>query len=230
MRKIVVIDPSETFVKFLNRVISGMGFEVFCAGDGESGLAMVRNEKPDMVVSELNVPPRGGLCICGEITGSPETGGIPVVFVTTDGSAESEKRAREAGCSDFLTKPVNIRVIHDMLQRNLPFVDKRRALRIRASLDVVIRVGDRMVVAETETLGEGGMLVRTSSDLLQVSSQVVIYLSLNTADPPVRLTGEVIYVMDSPAPCASGGIGIKYVDIEPDAAARINRFINGAIT
>jgi CheY-like chemotaxis protein/Tfp pilus assembly protein PilZ len=229
VKQIVIVDSSETFVKYASRVISRMGYEIHPAFDVKTGFALIAGKKPDLVLLEINVSNRTGIKLYARMRSDPRTAGIPLVIVTVDGTMESRERGKLVGCSDYLTKPLTVRDIHLMLQRNLPFLVKRRVMRLNIAVNADIGSGDRRIEIMTTTLGEGGMLVRSDHPVFKNGSRVDISLYLSTAEAPVKLIGEVIYICEAAETSTLNGVGIKFVDIEPDAAARLTRFIEEAI-
>ncbi len=230
MKYVLIIDPSETFVMYLSRVISRMGYLVQSANDVMTGLAIVERDRPDLLISEISLKEASGLQLCKELKKSPGTSDIPVVFITTQGAEENRQRAYEAGCSDFLTKPVSVREIHEMLQRNLTLTFKRLAMRVTAEVDAVIFAEKRRIESKTETLGEGGLLVRSDSAAFRVGTLVDLFLSLPSSSEPVNMAGEVAYILDRRDASSLPGIGIRYTKISREAADCVTGFIEQAVS
>ncbi|MDD2334976.1 MAG: response regulator [Geobacteraceae bacterium] len=228
MKKIVIIDPSETFIKLVSRTLARMGYEVFHAFDLESGLSVIAQTKPSLVLAEINVPNSKGMDLCEKLCGDPRTSTIPVVIVTTDGKEQSLERAKKAGCSDYLTKPLTVRDIHLMLQRNLPFAVKRQMLRLDIAVDAIIRTSDQTFKTRTRTIGEGGLLVEIDHPSVHTGSQVEISLRLSPATPSIDLKGEVIYLLNQVAPFSPRGVGIKFSDIRKETSELLRKFLEQA--
>lgn len=227
MKKIVMIDPSETFIKFVSRTLTRMGYEVFHAFDLQSGFSVIAEIKPSLVLAEINVPNSKGVELCEKLCGDPRMSTIPVVIVTTDGKEQSQEQAKKAGCSDYLTKPLTVRDIHLLLQRNLPFTVKRQMLRLDIAVDTIIRTADQTFETRTKTLGEGGLLVQIDHPAVHTGSQVDISLRLSPSTPSIKLTGEVIYVLD-PAASSPRGVGIRFSDIRKETSELLRNFIERA--
>ena len=230
MKQIVIVDCSETFVKYASRVISRLGYEVHHAFDLVTGFSLIAGKKPDLVLLEINVSNRTGIKLCEQMRRDPRTAEIPVVIVTTDGTMESREQAMLAGCCDYLTKPLTVRDFNLMLQRNLPFLVKRRATRLNIAVNAVISSGDRRIEIMTTTLGEGGMLVRSDDPLFRNGSRVNISLCLSTSRSTCRTTWGSDLLSKPAEPSTLNGIGIKFVDIEPDAATQLTRFIEEVVS
>jgi CheY-like chemotaxis protein len=225
MKKIVMIDPSETFIKFVSRTLTRMGYEVFHAFDLESGFSVITETKPNLVLAEINVPNHKGVELCEKLCGDPRTSAIPVVIVTTDGNEQSLEQAKKAGCSDYMTKPLTVRDIHLMLQRNLPFVVKRQMLRLDIAVDAIITIKDQAFETKTKTISEGGLLVQINHPALHPGSLVNISLRLSPSSPSLELKGEVIYILDPATPSSPSGVGIKFSDIRKEASELLRNFI-----
>jgi CheY-like chemotaxis protein/Tfp pilus assembly protein PilZ len=228
MKKIVMIDPSETFIKFVSRTLTRMGYEVFHAFDLESGFSVIAGTKPSLVLTEINLRNCKGTELCEKLRSDPRTSSIPIVIVTTDGSEQSLEQAKKAGCSDYLTKPLTVRDIHLMLQRNLPFTVKRQKLRLDIGVDAILLAEEQKINVRTKTLGERGMLVQSNHHSLHNGSQVDISLHLPESHSPIELTGEVIYILNPADHCSPHGVGIKFSDIRKEASELLRNFIERA--
>jgi len=180
------------------------------------------------VLAEINVPNHTGVELCEKLCGDPRTSRIPVVIVTTDGNEQSLEQAKKAGCADYLTKPLTVRDIHRMLQRNLPFAVKRQMLRLNIGVEAILQSGDQKIEVKTKSISEGGMLVQSNVSSLHNGSQVDISLRLSPSLFPIEMTGEVIYILDSADPISPRGVGIKFSDIRKESSELLRNFIEKA--
>jgi PAS domain S-box-containing protein len=89
------------------------------AGDGETGLAMVGEHRPDLVLLDLHLPGRSGEEVLAAIRLDPAIAAIPVVIVTADLTPGIERRLNEAGATEFLSKPVDIGRLLTVVDREL---------------------------------------------------------------------------------------------------------------
>lgn len=117
LRKVLVVDDDPVVGQSFKRVLSGKGYAVITAGDGYEAMAKLQAEKYDLVFTDLRMPGMNGLDVAEQVrVRQPWT---PVVIVTGYGSRRSEERARAAGVSDFLHKPLSPEMIEDSAQRAL---------------------------------------------------------------------------------------------------------------
>ncbi len=111
LRKVLVVDDDPVVGKSFNRVLSGKGYIVVTAEDGYDALQKLQSETYDAVFTDLRMPGMNGLEVAERIKARQPW--VPVVIVTGYGSKTSEERARAAGVSDFLHKPLSPEMIED---------------------------------------------------------------------------------------------------------------------
>ena len=82
-RKILVVDDDEIIVKIMKDQLSAKGFDVAVAYDGNEALKMVRANKPDLIVSDINMPNLNGWKMAMELKQDAATKDIPVILLST---------------------------------------------------------------------------------------------------------------------------------------------------
>jgi CheY-like chemotaxis protein len=111
LRKVLVVDDDPVVGKSFNRVLSDKGYIVVTAEDGYDALMKLQAEKYDVVYTDIKMPGMDGLEVAEQVKArQPWT---PVVIVTGYGSAANKERARAAGVTDFLHKPLSPEMIED---------------------------------------------------------------------------------------------------------------------
>ena len=106
-KRVLLVDDSESVIVFEKMLLRGMGFELVAARNGKLALAEAAKQRPDIVLLDLVMPEMDGIETCRRLKENPETREIPVVVVTTKGEPELVEKAFEAGCNDYITKPVD---------------------------------------------------------------------------------------------------------------------------
>ncbi len=108
MRRIVYVEDNEDNAFMLQTRFELLGdFEILVAVNGNDGLAMVANERPDLVLMDLNLPDIDGWEVTRRLKADPSTAGIPVIALTAYAMAGDREKALAAGCDEFDTKPVD---------------------------------------------------------------------------------------------------------------------------
>jgi two-component system cell cycle response regulator DivK len=106
MTKILLVEDNEMNRDMLSRRLIRSGYEVVLAVDGEQGVALAASGRPDLVLMDMSLPVLDGWEATRRLKADPATREIPVIALTAHAMAGDEKKAREAGCDDFDTKPV----------------------------------------------------------------------------------------------------------------------------
>jgi adenylate cyclase len=106
-RRILVVDDQVNNRKFLADLLTVTGYTVQTASGGNEALAMIRHDKPDLVLLDVVMPDLDGYAVCRAVRADPALGMLPVVLVTALDANEERIRGLESGADDFLTKPIN---------------------------------------------------------------------------------------------------------------------------
>ena len=107
MARILVVDDSPTETEAFRSVLEKNGHEVLNAENGADGVAMARQELPDLVLMDIVMPGLNGFQATRQLTRSPETKNIPVVIVTTKDQETDRVWGKRQGASGYLVKPVS---------------------------------------------------------------------------------------------------------------------------
>ncbi len=113
-KKVLIVDDEEKNRRLLKDVLEKVGYKVVIANDGERGVQIALNEKPDLILMDMQMPIKNGLEATREIKGNPLTSNIPVIAFTALAMKGDEDKIRTAGCDDYISKPVQI---HALLEK-----------------------------------------------------------------------------------------------------------------
>lgn len=104
MKKILFVEDEEALQKTLGEVLKQEGYEVVSAFDGETGLNLVKSEKPDLILLDLIMPKMTGFEVLKKLKADGETKDIPVIVLTNLESIGDVGKAIEAGATTYLVK------------------------------------------------------------------------------------------------------------------------------
>jgi CheY-like chemotaxis protein len=107
MPRILVIEDNEWSRDMLARRLSRRGYQVISAADGKRGIAMAQDQSPDLIVMDMSLPAIDGWEATRRLKADPATRAIPIVALTAHAMASDRKKAMDAGCDDYHTKPVD---------------------------------------------------------------------------------------------------------------------------
>ncbi len=102
---ILVIEDEASLVELLRYNLEKEGYRVSAANDGEEGLAMLNEHKPDLLVLDWMLPHVSGIEICRQIRRKTELRDLPVIMLTARGEEADRVRGLEVGADDYVTKP-----------------------------------------------------------------------------------------------------------------------------
>jgi len=120
MTKILYVEDNDDNIYMITRRLSRYGFEVIVAKNGEEGLAKVRSEDPAVILMDLDLPVLDGWEATRRLKASDETRHIPVIAVSAYAMISDRKRAFDAGCDDFFSKPVDLKGLLERIESFLP--------------------------------------------------------------------------------------------------------------
>jgi putative two-component system response regulator len=104
---VLVADDAENIRTLFTQLLVSDGYRVLTASDGDAALEAAQRHRPHVLLLDVRMPGPDGIEVCRRVKSAPETRLTPVILIT--GLADSSDRMEgiEAGCDDFLTKPVN---------------------------------------------------------------------------------------------------------------------------
>jgi CheY-like chemotaxis protein len=120
MTKILLVEDNEMNRDMLSRRLVRQGYEVLLAQDGERGLAMAVEERPDLVLMDMSLPVIDGWEATRRLKADPSTKVIPVIALTAHALTEDREKALAAGCDDYDTKPIELTRLLEKITRLLP--------------------------------------------------------------------------------------------------------------
>jgi len=104
---ILIVDDSALVRTMLSKALSGAGYEVLAAVDGQDALAKLREQKAHLVISDVNMPKMNGLEFVREMRLLPNGKFTPVIMLTTESATSMQEEARAAGVKAWMVKPFN---------------------------------------------------------------------------------------------------------------------------
>ena len=120
MARILIVDDSPTEMYKLTGMLEKHGHEVLKAENGADGVALARQEHPDLVLMDIVMPGLNGFQATRQLSKDPETQGVPVIVVTTKDQETDMVWATRQGAKGYLTKPVDEDALIKKIKENLP--------------------------------------------------------------------------------------------------------------
>jgi len=231
-KKILIVDDSETSAMYTCVLLSRMGFDVVPVQNGLEALKYLKADTPEMIIMDIDSRRDEAAVTLKHIKEDKKASRVPVVAISAGTRAEAEQACAEYKCCGHLTRPIEIKELHEVLQNcifsNLGWTRKY----IRTHYDVRVSVVHDGATYElfTQTLSEGGMYVRKRNPL-PIGSDVTVEVPVGMGES-VTLKGTVVFakglyggVFTSPP-----GMAIEFRDVPSDSALRITDYVSRLLT
>ena len=108
-KKVLIVEDNELNMKLVVALLKMGQYSPLQASDAETGIQLARENNPDLILMDIQLPGMDGLSAAGVIKKDKNLQGIPVVALTSYAMHGDEKRALAAGCDGYIPKPINTR-------------------------------------------------------------------------------------------------------------------------
>ena len=117
---VLIIEDNPKNRKIMADLLRVHGYKYIEAEEGEKGCTLAKEKKPDLILMDIQLPVLDGYEATRRLKNDPETKDIPIVVVTSFAMRHEEERAQEAGCDDYLSKPIDIHKFIEVVKKYLP--------------------------------------------------------------------------------------------------------------
>ncbi|TFD90743.1 response regulator [Cryobacterium serini] len=127
MARILIIEDNPINMKLATLLVNRAGHTTSEAVDAESGLLLARNELPDLILMDIQLPGMDGYAATALLKSDPATAEIPVIALTAMAMSRDQDRARQAACDAYITRPLHYQELQDAINWLLPRADDEDA-------------------------------------------------------------------------------------------------------
>lgn len=120
MKRVMAVDDSATVRQVLNMTLSGAGYDVIEAVDGDDALQKMDAADVDVLVTDLNMPNLDGVGLIEQVRRRPGNRFLPIIMLTTESSPDKKQAGKAAGASGWITKPFKPEQILSVLRMICP--------------------------------------------------------------------------------------------------------------
>jgi len=118
-KKILIVDDNEDSRDLVVKALRQSGYVIVQAIDGEEALAKAFSERPDLILMDRSLPKIDGLEVTRRLRQEEAFKGVPIVAITAHAMRGDREKAFEAGCDDYISKPINVRTLPGQVQSYL---------------------------------------------------------------------------------------------------------------
>jgi two-component system cell cycle response regulator DivK len=119
-KRILVVEDTEDNRQIIRDLLTSVGYELLEAVNGEDGVAMAKQHRPDLILMDIQLPVLDGYEATRRIKAVPELARIPIIAVTSYALAGDEAKTRAAGCDAYIAKPFSPRQLLAKVRELLP--------------------------------------------------------------------------------------------------------------
>ncbi len=107
-KTILIVEDNDLNMKLFNDLLQAHGYNTVQTRDGRDALKLVQEQRPDLILMDIQLPEISGLEITKILKANPETKSIPVIAVTAFAMKGDEEKIREGGCDGYMAKPISV--------------------------------------------------------------------------------------------------------------------------
>jgi CheY-like chemotaxis protein len=219
MAKVMLVDDVDLFLELERSYLEGFGYDLLTASSGEETLRRLEKIDPDVLLIDYYMPGINGDEVCRRLRQDPHWQELPILMVTAAGKPEEVQSCLDAGCDDYITKPVNKVELQEKVQRLLGQVRRRTSERVTVRLPIQLQDGEKVQVASTVDLSSNGVCLKTKSPLVLNST---VEMKLETPDGnPLTIFGKIKRTSDK----AADGCGVYFIYPDQKSKRLINELI-----
>lgn len=217
---VVLADDSKIFRMYFSTLLSRMNFEVLPVRSGQEALDLAKVVSPTMLALDVRMAGESGIDIMKQAREDKDLSKTPIVMIS--GHAGHAEECFAGGCTDFLTKPININHLHIALQKCQQNREgMRKHLRATINRKVSYTFNNQQYDTLAVTLSEGGIFLHTFKPL-PIGSRIDVDVPLGKKES-MLLCGEVIYTMDTSRGkfTLPSGMAVRFDTCTPDLHQRL---------
>jgi two-component system, cell cycle response regulator DivK len=118
-KRILVVEDQPDSRRIIRDMLAGTDYEIAEAENGEEALAAIAKQRPDLILMDIQLPIMDGYTATRQIKADITLRSIPIIAVTSYALSDEEKKARAAGCDDYVPKPFSPRELLAKIRQHL---------------------------------------------------------------------------------------------------------------
>jgi len=185
--RILYIEDDSASAHLVERILTNQGYEVTTAWDGLEGITRANEDRPQLILMDINLPNMNGHEITTRLRSLPNFSNIPIVALTANNSPGNRKLALAAGCTGYLTKPIDVsrfpQQIDDFLQGRVePLSPDEKQIHLE-------KHAQRMVEHLEEKVRELEAVNKRLQQLDQLKNDFIVLVSHELRTPLTLISG-----------------------------------------
>jgi len=230
-KKILIADDSRVFLMYAGLLLKRMNYDVVAAESGIEALRLLRYERPDLMIIDVHMETTGGLKLLHHMRAGKETSEIPVIMTSIDPGSAIIDHCKRWGCCAFLTKPLTVSRLYEVINRCLYQHEGyyRRYIRIPFHAHVLVAHDGAQHDLMSDNISEGGVYIKTDSPFA-LGSDVVMTLALEN-NVSIIAQGVVVYRNEAANRSFTQppGMAIEFTALTADDVSALKNYIENIV-
>jgi len=123
--RILIVEDNMDNYELVRFVLERAGYDVFLAVNGRDGVDAARLQKPDLILMDLGMPEMDGWTASQKLKSDEATKSIPVYALSAHTLPQDRKRAMQAGCDGYVTKPIHVQSFLEIINGSFEKINRR---------------------------------------------------------------------------------------------------------
>ena len=221
-RRILIVDDAPMFRELESLFLARCG-RVLTASDGAEALEIVRRERPDVVVTDLDMPGMRGDELCRRIKADSDLAEIPVIIVTGRDEGHEHAQAVQAGADDVVEKPIN-RVALIQSVNHFVRLAMRGLIRVPLEIDVDLTLPRAEAQGRSTNVSRGGIFVETEEGCPEPDTELKLSFALPEAPTPLAPTARVVWRRFETEGLLPG-MGLQFLELDRESARQLDEYV-----
>jgi DNA-binding response OmpR family regulator len=225
---VLVLEQSQVFSRYLALLLQRMGLKSLCVREPEAAKTVLSRGFSDILIVGDQNGAKQTHVIVQDLANCIIDNSIPIIVVSSCAEPDEKKACYEAGCQDYLTKPVQPRLLHEALYaRVAPTKERRKNLRSKVDLTAEVTIDNQQShTHDVLTLSKGGCLI-SSPRFMPTGTKVSLTLFL--VDLQIPLSGIVLYTLTNVEDSNTVAVGVLFHHVSQIYADMIEQFLEKSL-
>lgn len=225
-QKVLLVDDTRMMLEIIKSFLANSPVQVFTAQNGKEALDVCRKERPDVVVLDHNMPIMTGIECCAAMRNDLFLKKIRVIMMSSRATPEDRFAFEQAGCDDFLAKPLERKRFLAKMHSFLSVIDQREA-RVPCRTEVLMGISGTSISGVSENISMHGLYIATDFKV-SVESEITLRFKLpgKTDNPLITVKGRIAWLnragslMKTQLP---PGFGVEILEITGEGLAILRK-------
>lgn len=222
-RTILLVDEMEWFRELGTLFLAPSG-RVLATGSAREAFQIAREEHPDVIITDLDMPDRDGADLCFAIRRDPILAYTPVVIVIGSERSEDHARAIRAGASDILGKPLSRESLLESVRRLTNFETPQGRPRVRVAAPVRLEIDGSETWGTLSNLSRGGAFIEVPGSL-PVGREISLEFQIPGSVRTVKPTAQVVWSRPSRTTPHAIGHGLRFIAVDKSSIGALDDFV-----